>query len=528
MALEFESMAPAGKFGDTCETAILDLRPYVPDEVLANIPRFFGRWEDGNQMDILLDENYGVTAADDSCSFLTFDSEVLSCTVLIPNQKRIAAGVERVDYMQLLKRFCDAKRLERFPTLFNSDGSFNTGAPLSGLFMEYLWSDLKSKYMAYLRDVAWNGDQDTQDQFEGILSQLDTPLVPSSSDGCEQYRPVTLNWGSMTGGGSTTPVHPSATITSDQDVVTIHGHDFDGMSGANLVQFLVLWIERLLEYDLAPFDPNTIQFELWVGRGQKACIAELAACMQPCDGCVNPMSDPQIRARAAEFRRDGVIWLYPYDNIPIVLRQTPVLKDQMILVPKMIGGRPTIGWVFRDQEQQQAILNGEMPYYGAQVGSPDYSALYRTDEVDEAAPFEERAFSINVQKGTNCLDYWINSESAIVIMAMHLWMRIQNVDCNGLVPSVYNDMGITASACATDGLESNQLQLTVADLEAYGTVSAGDTYAIHFEDLITVLIGTVVSYNTGTDELVLEFSEDVTCNTGGGAANAIVVKLAEN
>lgn len=528
MALEFESMTAAGKFGDTCEIAILDLRPYVPDEVLANIPRFFGRWEDGHQMEILLDENYGTTAADGTCSFLTFDSEILSCVALVPDQKRIAGGIDGIDRRQLLKRFCDANRLHTFPTLFNADGSFNTGEPLAGRFLEYLFSDLKTKYMSYLRDVAWNGDQDNQDEIEGILSQLDTPLVPSSSDGCELYEPVTLNWSTLTGTGGSTATSPSANIDASNDTITIHGHDFDDMSEQNLVEFLVLWIERLLEYDLAPFAETGVEFELWLGRGQKHCIAELAACMQPCDGCVNPMSDPQIRERAAEFRKTGVIWLYPYDNYPITLRQSPELTDEMILVPKMIGGRPTIGWVFRDQEEQLMIENGEMPYYGSQSGSPNYTPLYRRDEVDEAMPFEERAFSINVQKDGNCIDYWLNSESAIVLMALHLWLRIENVDCNGLVPAVYDDMGVTASACATVGGEDQQLDLTVAGLEDYGTVDAGDTYAVHFEDDTTVLIGTVVSYNTGDDSLILEFEVDVDCDTGGGAANALVVKHAEN
>lgn len=526
MALEFATMTPAGKFGDTCETAILDLRPYVPDEVLANIPRFFGRWEDGNQMDILLDENYGTTVAADSCSFLTFDSELLECTVLIPNQERIAGGESSVDYKKLLERFCDAKNLRRFPTLFNSDGSFNMGEPLAGPFLEYLFSDLKRKYMSYLRDQAWNGSQATQDEIEGIISQLDDPLVPSGSGGCEQYEPITLNWSTLTGTGGSTPTSPKTDIAAAQDTVSIHGVDFDGMSGNNLGEFLVLWIERLMEYDLAAFAEAGVEFELWLGRGQKHCIAELAACMQPCDGCVNPMSDPQIRERAGEFRRDGVIWLYPYDNIRISLRQTPELQDEMILVPKMIGGNPTIGWVFRDQDEQLAILNGEMPYYGAESGSPSYTPLYPADEVDEAMPFEERAFSINVQRDGNCIDYWLNTESAIVIMAMHLWLRVTNVDCNGLVPEVHDDMGIAATACSA--VDADTLDLTVPGLEDYGAVGAGDTYIVYFEDGVTALIGTVSNYDTGTDVLTLDFSVNVTCSTGGGAANATVVKHADN
>lgn len=527
MPLEFETMTAAGKFSDACELPILDLRPLMPDEVLANIPRYFNRWEDGTTQRILLDDNYGETAAAGTCDFVTFTSETLECEVVIPNQQRLAAGVDDVDYEQFMIEFCKANSIMRFPTVFRADGSFDVGAPLSDRFLEYILADLRRRYMQALRVRAWTGDQANANEFSGILTQIDAG-PQSSGDACEPYEMVEFNWSTMTGTGGTTPTVPSATIDAASDSVTIHGFDFDGMEGLNMVEFLVLWLERLMEHDLAPWADSEIEFELWVGRGQTTAIANLAACMQPCEGCVNPLSDPQIRARASEFRRDRVIWLYPYDNISITLRQSPELSNQMFLVPKTIGGRPLIGWVFRDQARQVAILNGSMPYYGAEGGTlPDEHVLYPTDDVDAASRFELRGFSVNVQKNGNCIDYWINSESAIVIQGWPLWLRFTQVDSAGLVPDqVSDDMGILATGCTDPG--GNNMELTVVALEAYGTVEAGDTYVIYGEDGVSAIIGTVVSYVEGTDVLTVDLGADFDCTWGGGLAAATVVKLAEN
>ena len=529
MPLEFETMTAAGKFSDACELPILDLRPLMPDEVLANIPRFFQRWEDGTTQRILLDDNYSESAAQGTCDFVTFASETLECEVVIPNQQRLAAGVDDVDYEQFMIEFCKANSIMRFPTVFRADGSFDTGAPLSDRFLEYILADLRRRYMQALRVRAWTGNQANANEFSGILTQIDAG-PQSSGDACEPYEMVEFNWSTMTGTGGSAPTAPSATIDAASDSVTIHGFDFDGMEGLNLVEFLVLWLERLMEHDLAPWAESEIEFELWVGRGQTTAIANLAACMQPCEGCVNPLSDPQIRARASEFRRDRVIWLYPYDNISITLRQSPELSNQMFLVPKTIGGRPLIGWVFRDQARQVAILNGSMPYYGAEGGTlPDEHVLYPTDEVDAASRFELRGFSVNVQKNGNCIDYWINSESAIVIQGWPLWLRFTQVDSAGLVPDqVSDDMGVAATVCNDPG--GTEMELTVAALEDYGAVEIGDTYVIYGEDGLSAIIGTVVApvYNTGTDVLTVDLGADLDCNWGGGLANAIVVKLAEN
>jgi hypothetical protein len=526
MTLEFETMTPAGKFGDTCETAIMDLRPLVPDDVLRNIPRFLGRWEDDENMRILLDDNWNIETASDDCDYSVASRETLECSVILPNQQLIAIGFDNILYTQMMQKFCDAQSIFKFPTLFLANGEFDTGQELSDLFIEFILAELRGPFMKHLRDVFWNGSQATRHSLQGVLTQLDSGQF-TVGDACDAYTHVEFDWNTIVG-GSGARSNPAATITAGNDSQTIHGHTFTGLAGLNMVEFMRLWLERLLEYELAKWSDEMMEWELWVGQGQTTAIAELAACMQPCDGCVNPMSDPVIRERAADFRKNKVIWLYPYDNISITIRTSQELDGQMMLVPKTIGGRPMIGFVFRDQVEQLGILNGELPYYGARGGLVDANYLYPEDEVmDEATLFESRAFTVNVQKNGNCLNVWLNTEAAVVLMGLHVWLRFQNVDSVTLTPAVVEQvLGVTASACVDSG--GNNLQWTVAALEDYGDVTAGDTYRVYFEDTFTQLTGIVVSYDTGTDALILNMGADLDCTYGGGAANAVIVKHADN
>lgn len=524
MALEFETMTPAGTWGDDCETAVLDLRPYIPDEALRGIPRFFGRWEDSTSTKLILDDNYAIAAGATDCDYDIASRELQECTVLLPDQQLVPIGLPTSDmvYTQVMQRFCKAKNLVRYPTLFRADGSFDPGQPLSGVFLEYLLSELSGAVAKALRNYAWDGDEGASTkQFWGILTQLDNgPLSPG--DGCGPYSHVSLNWQTLTNAAA--PAAPTATIDAGSDSITIHGEDFAGMTGLNMVEFMRLWLERLMENELAGWSQETIMFELWVPRGQTTCIAESAACMQPCGNeYTNPMDDPSIRDRAASFRRDKVIYLYPYDDIPIVIKTSPELDNRYILLPKMIGGRPTVAWIFRDQVEQLAILEGELPMYGSQTGLPDPTPLYPEDQVITGDEFFNRAFSLNLQRNTNCLEVWLNCESAIVLQGIHMWLEFTNVDCAGLVPQVNESMGVAATACDDTAGTGNQISFTVAGL---GTVDAGDAYVVYFEDGYTALIATAVSY--ADPALLLDFGMAVDDTTGGGCTTATIVKLADN
>ena len=158
------------------------------------------------------------------------------------------------------------------------------------------------------------------------------------------------------------------------------------------------------------------------------------------------------------------------------------------------------------------------------------NVLYPEDEVmDGVQLFEDRAFTVNVQKNANCVNVWLNAEAAIVMMALNVWMRFQNTDCSeSLIPAVGPEqvMGIVATGCNDPG--GTEMEFTVVGLEVYGTVEAGDVYAIYCEDGFTQIYGTVVSYVEGTDTLTVEFGVDLDCTYGGGFAAALVVKHAEN
>ena len=531
MTLSFETMTPAGQFGDTCQNPVMDLRKLCRDDVLRSIPNFLGRWEDNTNQEIITDASYEITAAEDDCSPSTASAEIHDCTVLMPNQRLVSIGFEEMPYRDTLQRFCNAQRILRFPTLFNPDGSFRGGTPVADRFLRYLLSELRYPFMKHLQETAWNGDQTAVHQFEGILSQLrNGPMT--AGGGCDAYKPVILDWDALVDGAGLS--NPAATIDAASDAIVLDGVSFAGLTGLNMVEFLRLWMERMLNYELAAWSTEEIEFELWVGRGQENCILELAACMQPCTACVDPLSDPTIRDRAANFIRSKTFWLYPYSDIPIRVRTSPALGNTVIMLPKMIGGSPTIGWVFRNQDEELGILNGELPMYGAEAGLPDTTILYPgEDEVIERGAFETMGFSLHLTKNDNCIRAYLNTDTAIAIFALNTFLIMDNVNCTSLIPQVCPDtMPVAVEDCA-DGASSNYLDLDVTDLEVTlgFTPAAGDTFIVSFNDGITQLIGTVVSYTTGTEVLVLSFENDIVCTDYAGTATngpATIKLLAQN
>lgn len=532
MPLEFAGLAAsAGRFSDGCETAVLDLRPVIRDDVLKNIPRYILRWEDGNTTEILLEDNYDLVDAADDCDFTEASREILSCTVLIPDQKKVLIGQANVDFEQLMKRFCKAKSLVQYPTLFNADGSFNDGDPFSGVFADYIFAELKGPFAQRLRQSAWDGNGSSRHFFEGILNQLGPSGTnwDTEDERCQRYAATVWDWASITNIAGT--AHPSDTVDATSDALIIQGETFDDLTGLNLVQMLVLWLERLTQYELSRWAEESLELELWVPNGAVNCIAELAACMQPCDGCVNPLSDPMIRDRAAEFRRDRVIWLYPYDNLPITIRTTPSLTDRMIFLPKTIGGNPTIAWAFRDQVEEQAIIEGRAPFYGMQGGQPSDIAPYAGDVGQGALSpgmFEDRAISFHIQRNHDCVDFWLKTTTAVVVQAKHLWLDIQNVSCASLTPPTINQtLSLAITSCAET--DTDTLALTGVSLDGLTTfVDVGDTWMVYWDDG-SALIGTVTIYDDGTDTLTLQFSLDIDCDLSATPAAAItqITPLAE-
>lgn len=529
MALEFETMTPAGRFGDTCETTMMDLRPLVPDEVLRSIPRFLGRWEDSTEGPVITDDRYSITLSADDCDPSTANRELLDCTILMPDQRLVSIGFTEMPYRDTLQRFCKAKRLTRFPTLFTADGSFDQGNEVAGPFLRYLLAELRGPLMKHLRDTLWNGDDANRHNIDGILTQIANG-PRSSGGGCSVMDVVNFDWNTLVNGAGLSA--PSATIVAGQDAQIIHGVSFSGLTGLNAVEFLREWMERLLEHDLAAWGDQMVEFELWVGRGEVSCWAELAACMQPCTACVDPLSDPTIRARAAEFQKTRVIWLYPWDNVRITIRTSPELTNTAMFLPVSIGGRPMQGIVFRDQQEELGILSGELPMYGAQTGLPDANMVYPVDEVDPGVEFEQRAFSLHLARNGNCIQAWINTELAVALFGTGYYLKLDNVSCGGLVPVIEQTMprAVTATVNGTVGTE---LDMTVAALEDdfAAAVAAGDTVLVNFNDGVTQLIATVVAYTPATDLLEADFGFAIVATDFSGTAAtgpATVTKLADN
>jgi len=535
--LEFESMTPAGQWGDDCRWPVMDYSRVKRDAVMRSISRFVFRYEDGTSQKYILERNYDVTAAEGECDPSIASAEILDCEILIPDQKLVSLGFAEQPYTQYMQRFCRAREMVRYPTLFMADGTLDMGQPIAGVFLRYVLGELSGVVLSRMREYFWTGDSSNVHQFDGVLTQLAAGPI-STGGGCDLLRHVELDWPTLVGGSGTASLY--ATITTANDSILIHGQEYTGNAGNTLVWLLRDWLVAIMEEWLEEWNDQPMEFDLWVPKGLRAKLAEAIACMQPCNGCANPMEDPLIRARAETFVNTGKVWFYPYTQWAVTIRESRYLNpdSKIILLPKTIGSRPTIGWTFRDMAEEQAIIAGELPFYGREVGGlRDADPLYSLDSLNPITPdmFEERIFSIDVTKNGNCISAFVNYQSSIILYAIHTWLVVNGVSIGGLQPTeLQEDMAKVVTACIAVGGQTAQLDLTVADMETLpGGIAADDTVAVYFSDGVTQLIGTVISYNSGTNVLRLSFVVDPIAPTDFKSASASfgplsVTKIATN
>lgn len=471
MTLQFESMTPAGEFGGECRTAILDLRKHLIDEVLAGIPRYLYSYNDGHTMKILLEDRWGVTTSSDVCLPSTLSRRQIPCTVNLPDQKRVSLGPESDELIldDLMQTFCDAQRITKQPTLFLENGNLDPGQELSGTFLEFLMSETMGGVMYQTQYLGWSGVSSNLHQFDGILTQLDDDL------NCEYYNPVRIDWAAVTTGGATASPEDEMTV----DTLTIHGEVFSGLTGSNLVDIIKMWVERLNEYELNKINLAGVRFEIWVPYNFRRRLAEQIACLQPCEGCVNPLSDPEIRRRAEQFIQSGEVYIYPYSDIKFTIKASPFLQNRIIVAPVRVNGRPTIGWVWKSQREMEAIAAGLIPRYGTKEGALPFNALFpnTTPELfNENDNFEAQAFQVRAQQNGDCVMLWVKYNASMLIFARHLWLMFSNVSLPGLTPTSQQTALPKAITACVDADDSTKVY-TVASATGIAT---GDIVAVHF------------------------------------------------
>ncbi len=509
MALQFEAMTPAGEFGGECRAGILNLRKYLKDEVLAGIPRYLYRYDDDKVLKLILEDRWGVTTSSDVCLPSTLTRQQVTCTVTLPNQERVSLGPESDELLldDLLARFCQEERLINQPTLFLPNGDLDPGSPLSDTFLEFLLAETMGGVMHQTQWIGWNGNSSVLHQYDGILTQLDEVL------NCEYYNPVLLDWAALTTGGTTAAPEDEMTV----DELTIHGEVFTGLLGSDMADILKMWMERLMDFELNQMQLSGVEFEIWTPYNFKRRLAEMLACLQPCEGCVNPLSDPEIRRRAAEFIRTGQVYIYPYTDVVFTIKSTPFLQNRIIVAPKRINNRPTIGWVWRSQREEEAIAAGLIPRYGVKGGALPFNSLFpnvgENFDFNENDNFEAQAFSVKAQTNGDCLMLWVKYNASILIFARHLWLSFDNVGLPGLTPT---SQPTSLPKAITDCVDVDDNTKTYTVASAAG-ISTGDTVSVHFADGQVFNGEATVAGNDITVNFFIQDNLFPDCTTFGGA-----------
>jgi len=444
--------------------------------------------------------------------------ESLLCNVLAPNQIRVSIGNESQPDEIYLQKFCNAKHILNTKGLLNRQGQVDMGTPIGRSFFAYVMSSLRYVVMQQMKYLFFLGDDSVRHQYDGFLTQLRAgPRVPANQSGaCATYNATTIEWDVLVGTPGT-PAPPEATIDAAHDTITIMGVTFSGLTGLNYVELLRRWLVRVRKYTLASVGGGT-EWQLWGPRGFTECVSRLAACMPACDGCVRPVEEVQGR-KFDEFMESDSIYLRPHSRTPIGLKESVHMVNEHVFLPRMIEDRPLVGWIFRDQAEQYNQLNGVVPLYGQAIGLPQETELY--DSEMPPMSWEDRAFTMRLERNGDCFDVWIKHQASVVISNWNPILYVTGIDCDAMwiPPTCEDDMSFAVASCvANPGGELAQLQVTVASLGA----SAGDTYRVAFTDG-TVEIGTVISYVGST--LVLEFEFNLDCDYGDGPVS--IAKIAD-
>lgn len=512
MSLFFEQAETTivGTFGEICRMPILNIAPMCDDAFLRALPVAYARYETDTRTQFIIDYNYDLTAPAEACDGMTADHEIQDCELYLPNQTFSAIEGESRRYDEDMVRFCRPRKITGGVSIFDANGRLKDGLPLAETFLAYRVAEMKQIVMRFLKTRYMTGVSSTSMEPNGILTQLTNGWDGPGAGNCASYRAFVYDWAAATTGAAL--ANPDATITAANDTITMYGQVFTGFTGFNFVELLRKMLLRIRDYTLAGHRIDSMF--LATGRGQSECILEAAACLQPCNGCT-PLSDPGQRDRLAEFLRTRVFYLYPYVDVPIYVYESPSLGNNVIFGPWQVDGEYTIQVVFRAQAENLMDINEVSPNDGWwRTGLPGTDAATDLLLPDiSPAEFEARTFMYIVDRDKLCIQPIISFEWSVPVFAQHAMVLFQNVDCTTLVPPACEETPSVAVSSCANGAGGDRLDMTMASDPTCG-ITADDRVRVDFTDG-TVLFGVVISYNAGSNVLVVEFAAAIVCTTYG-------------
>lgn len=432
-----------------CAFPITDARKYCPpDDVLQNFPVFIGQWEDDilapaiSTQEITIDAS-GLTE-EDPCETAIVTTDLDSCALVAPNQKKIKLRTGTLDWTKLIAKFCKQRNISKaqLGTIILPNGQFDLGNPYTPNFARFAMAAVAQALMKVISESVLTGDFSNRFQVDGLYTQLAGGWSnPQSGTACPATINLrqTINWSTLTGGNGSTPASPDAVTTAQN--VTLWGVSRAVPAGLNLAEFLEeLWFPGV-EKNYTDAAGGVSMWEAHVPVGAASCFLKTAACMQPCQ--ITGEFDPDLRERYRRMRVNKLAELYPSGRSFPLLESAGVAANHMWIGPREIAGRPTYGAFFVDLNQYFNQLGPMANQYGKGYGLPDGDELLGelSDTLD--IPFESQAIQQDVKKvSVDCVEFALMAIYGVLAVSRHLWLDISQVACASFVDACADDVVI--------------------------------------------------------------------------------------
>lgn len=433
------------------------------DEVLRNMPVYFGYWEDDSFVPVILDNTININTAGvvTACDTSIVTGTISEGGLIAPNQTKIKLKTETLVVDKLKKAFCKQRNISTrdLGAILNADGTFDMGNPYVIDFGRYALAQVNKALAEVLSQQVLNGDaSDAHFGIDGLYTQLengwqqDTVGIPNDLN-----HAIILNWQTLTGDNPATP----DSVTTAGHTINLWGDTFTIPTGINLITLFDEYLVPAVEVGWTDDNGGVDVYEMHVPKGAKRCYQNASACMQPC-GNTNGIWDTDLRDRFAAMRRTDVVEFYPSGRQVPMWESDKIAPNTMWFGPRSVGGSPTYGMIFRDMD----TLFNELAYplnetYGKGSGAfPANEPLIVT--VIDQLPFEARAIHWDVEKvSMDCVEAGLMTIVGVLATMRHLWIKIENVACNSFVPQLTNR--ITIDNVPLDGRPAMAVQNTPAN-----------------------------------------------------------------
>lgn len=440
-----DSLVEAGLLGRDCAMPITRIeKRLMQDEVLRNMPVFFGYWENGTVVPMILGQAIDIDTTvieDEDCDVAVVDADLTEGELVAPNMRLITLATKVLKIDELIPAFCKQRRIARreLGLILNSDGTIDDGNEYAVDFARFALATVSNAMSQLLAQRIMRGDESETYGFDGLYTQLTngweqgSPTVPTYLN-----QAVTIDWGDLTdSAGATTPDD----LTADGKTLSLWGTTVDVPEGINLAQLIEDYLIPAVEANWTDAEGGIDTWEFHVPSGTKRCMINTAACIKPCEG-MSIYFDSDMRERFTNLRARDIVRLFPSGREIPMLESPQIEENVMWLGPRSIGGAPTYGVSFQNMNELFNAVGVLGDTYGQGNGLFDADEPLLED-TRMGLPFEANAVQQDVRKvSINCVQASLMVKVGVLAVARHMFFRIENVTCGTWVADVKSKVTI--------------------------------------------------------------------------------------